>query len=184
MRYLQTFIILSLASLICIGQTPRPLTEKDLLTVEIQVESEAVALKDILIKDEHGSEYLTDLHIEFSIDTFKIEERQRLCLEIDYSTNGMVGSALEASREYDQLLNKYYRRLLSKLSEDDKKILIQSQKNWIQFRDSELEFNEVLTEDKSSGGGTIQRVIAASRILDLTQRRVIELYRYLGRNFE
>jgi uncharacterized protein YecT (DUF1311 family) len=96
----------------------------------------------------------------------------------------MVTSTLDANREYDKLLNKYYQLLLRSLNEEDKEILKKSQRNWIDFRDSELELNGVLMNDYYSGGGTIQRVFAAARVLELTRDRVIELYDYLNRKME
>lgn len=138
-------------------------------------------LKDSLLTSEKVAD---NFHIEFAADTFRIEERQRLKLVIDYSTNGMVTSTLDANREYDKLLNKYYQLLLRSLNEEDKEILKKSQRNWIDFRDSELELNGVLMNDYYSGGGTIQRVFAAARVLELTRDRVIELYDYLNRKME
>ncbi|WP_170265023.1 lysozyme inhibitor LprI family protein [Salibacter halophilus] len=163
------------------GQTPRQLTMLDSTEIEKKIQIKVQELKETLTKNEMTSD---DLLVEFRVDTLKIEERERLKLDIDYSTNGMVTAALDANREYDELLNKYYKILMKSLNEEDKEILKKSQRNWIVFRDSELELNGVLMNDYYSGGGTIQRVIAAVRVLDLTRDRVIELYRYLSRKLE
>lgn len=165
----------------CFGQTPRQLTKTDSTQIETEVEKKTQELKDSLVKSDQKAD---NLRIEFATDTFSIEERHRLKLGIDYSTNGMVISTIYANKEYDKLLNKYYQLLQKSLNEEDKEILKKSQRNWIEFRDSELELNGVLMNDYYSGGGSIQRVFAAGRNLDLTRDRVIELYHYLNRKMK
>ena len=71
--------------------------------------------------------------------------------------------------------------MLAKLSGEDKAILRQTQKNWLQFRDSEHELNSLPTKDEYSGGGTIQRTIGSDCDLELTKSRVIGLVDYLLR---
>ncbi|WP_370390458.1 lysozyme inhibitor LprI family protein [uncultured Winogradskyella sp.] len=181
MKTLQIILITLTFGLNCFGQTPRQLTKADSTQIETEVEMKSQNLKDSLLKSDLKDD---NLYIEFITDTFRIEQRQRLKLDIDYSTNGMVISTLDANREYDKLLNKYYQLLLSSLNEEDKEILKKSQRNWIDFRDSELELNRVLMNDYYSGGGTIQRVFAAARVLEITRDRVIELYRYLNRKMK
>ncbi len=159
------------------SQSPRRLTKKDSIKIETLVTLEINKLKQSLEGNDR------ELYNEFKIDTFRIKERQRLQLEIDYSTLGMVSATHEATKEYDKLLNKYYKRLKKNLNKEDQEILKQSQRNWIKFRDSELKLNSALVNAYFSGGGTIQQVIAASRVEELTEKRVIELFHYLNRKF-
>lgn len=177
-----SFIIffIGLTTTTLFGQRPRPLTKSDSIQIELKLNKSIQQLKH----ESQGSEYLDELSTLFKLDTFRIEERQKLKLEIDYSTAGMVSSAFDAMDEYDVLLNKYYSLLLKKLNEEGKTALRESQRNWIQFRDSELELNQLLTDEYYSGGGTIQRVIYASRALETTKHRVIELYFYLNRGYQ
>lgn len=162
----------------CFGQTSRPLTSVDSTKIERQIEVKVQKLRQLLSENELTKE---ELLIEFQIDTFKIEEKKRQKLDINYSTNRMIIVLLDANKEYDKLLNKYYIQLINSLNETDREVLKKSQRNWIEFRESEKELNSVLMNDYFSGGGTIQRVIAASKVLDITKDRVIELYRYLSR---
>jgi len=100
-------------------------------------------------------------------------------MKIDFSTVGMSNSVNELNRQYDQLLNTYYQKLLAKLKDSDKEILKQAQRNWTQFRDSELKLINLLSEDIYSGGGTMQTNRRSARSLYLTKKRLIELYQYL-----
>jgi uncharacterized protein YecT (DUF1311 family) len=97
----------------------------------------------------------------------------------NYTTFGMVHSTNDATADYDKLLNKYYKLLISKLSESDKEILRTAQRNWISFRDSEIKLIETMSKEDYSGGGTIQQLIVSGRINALTKERVIELVEIL-----
>ncbi|HSY61287.1 MAG TPA: lysozyme inhibitor LprI family protein [Cytophaga sp.] len=94
----------------------------------------------------------------------------------------MVQATNEAEKEYDLLLNKYYKLLLNKLESNDKAILQEAQRNWIKFRDSEVALIHLLSDEKYSGGGTIQSIINAATYLGMTRKRVIELMHHLVRN--
>lgn len=181
MKILLFFIMTLAFGINSLCQTPRQLTKADSVQIESEVDMKAQKFKDSL---KENIQYKENLHIEFSVDTFKIEKRKKLKLDIDYSTTGMIISTLDANREYDKLLNKYYQLLLTSLNEEDKEVLKKSQRNWIEFRDSELELNTALMSKYYSGGGTIQGVIAAYRVFEITKNRVIELFHYLNRKIE
>jgi uncharacterized protein YecT (DUF1311 family) len=134
-----------------------------------------------LEREEYDSDFAKQVSVEYQIDAFKIDQLLARRIDIDYSTSGMVTATYEAESEYDDLLNKYYQQLLAKLSGEDKAVLRQSQKNWLQFRDSERELNSLLTKDEYSGGGTIQRTIGSDCELELTKARVKGLVDYLLR---
>ena len=87
----------------------------------------------------------------------------------------------DANEEYDKLLNKYYQILLSRLKDADKPILRQTQRNWIQFRDSEENLNVVLSKEEYTGGGSADKVIYLSDRMELTKRRVIDIHNYFFR---
>ncbi|PKD43372.1 lysozyme inhibitor LprI family protein [Rhodohalobacter barkolensis] len=161
------------------NNNPRSITQDDSLKIENTISKELEQLGDSLrVLDKF---YLDEQFIEFKSDTFAIERRREMRMEINWSTAGMNNASYAAEREYDQLLNKYYQKLLGKLDDEDKEILRQSQRNWIRFRDSERDVNYMLTDWQYSGGGTIQTTINANHHLEITKHRVIELYRYLSR---
>jgi uncharacterized protein YecT (DUF1311 family) len=123
----------------------------------------------------------TDLSIEFAVDTFRIEQYMEKYMDHDYSTAGMRAATYEAAHLYDSLLNKYYKMLLAVLKPEDKKVLIQAQKAWISYRDSELKLVDIVSKDEYSGGGTMQQLIDASYYLEMIKSRTIEIYHHLGR---
>ncbi|SHF86579.1 lysozyme inhibitor LprI family protein [Dysgonomonas macrotermitis] len=119
------------------------------------------------------------ISIEFRQDTMIIEQQVTDMLNKDYSTAGMVKASVFTEQGYDKLLNKYYQMLLNKLKEEDRAILIDSQNNWAQYRDSEKQLIRLISSDRYTGGGTIWGPIASGTAADLTKDRLIEIYRYL-----
>ena len=164
-----------------IAQVPRQINEQDLARMKLKVHKAAdEQLKKWLAKPEKDN-YEDKDFLEFKTDTTKIEQFMKQRLAIDYSTAGMVEAAYDAEKEYDLLLNKYYQQVLKTLEVKDKPLLVEVQKNWLKYRDSERKMNVLLTDDKYSGGGTMQRIILASAYLELTKKRVLELRDYLSR---
>ena len=64
---------------------------------------------------------------------------------------------------------------------DDKKILIQAQKSWLAFRDSEMKLTETISKDEYSGGGTMQRLIDASQYMEMIKERTIKIFHHFTR---
>ncbi len=179
MKAVFVFGILLLQALFSFGQDSREVSHADTMKIQKEVESEVQNLK---IKLEKSDGYVNDaqkkLAIEFTLDTFRIEEINSKMMSIDYSTVGMVDATYSSENDYDKLLNKYYKILIDKLDATDKEILHKSQKNWLVFRDGELQLNSMLAKEKYSGGGTIQNLIVSGRVLEITKNRVIEMFQY------
>jgi hypothetical protein len=74
--------------------------------------------------------------------------------------------------------------LAKKLNKTDNEILKQSQRNLIQFIYTERKLNNLISKEDYLGGGTIQRIFVSSGYLDITKKRVLELYGYLTRFVE
>ncbi len=152
---------------------PKEVTPQLLQKIKAEVDKEAILLKQKLSKDDYSAE-----RIEFSIDTFKIEQIVSKRIDIDYSTAGMNIAVSEKTTAYDKLLNKYYNKLLKSLSAEDKKVLIAAQKSWLAYRDAELLLIGTMTKDEYSGGGTIQSMIATGSYSALIVRRTVEIFNY------
>ena len=178
MKLTQLFIILFLSQF-CLAQYPSQINDSLMSKLKLEVQKETEIFRQKLKKKEILTDFDLKVGIEFDCDTFAIERLIAKRMEFNYSTSGMVQAAYDAEAEYDKLLNKYYKLLLKKLSCSDKEVLIQSQRNWIQLRDSEDKLQNTLSKDEYSGGGTIQRVIIATSYLEMTKRRLMDLFNYL-----
>lgn len=145
---------------------------------KIKTEIDKVALK---LQTELKNNEESPLQIDFSLDTFRVEKYFEQYIKYDYTTVGMVNAGYEAAHAYDSLLNKYYRKLLSKLKAADKTILIQAQKAWVAFRDAEEKLITVVSDDGYTGGGSVQQLVNVSQYLDLIKRRTIQVFEHLDR---
>ena len=92
------------------------------------------------------------------------------CLE---KSNGvtveMINCTLAETIRQDALLNENYKRLSSKLTTERKNALIEAQRNWIKFRDTNCGFYA------DPEGGSAARLAAHECILNATAQRAKEL---------
>jgi len=158
----------------------RKLTEKDVVSLKASIENDAVKFKDSLLKV--SNDFTNEYDIEFEVDIYRVSELSKRKMEIDYSTAGMIKAISEEERDYDMLLNKYYKILRNKLDNKEKNVLTLSQRNWIKFRDSEKELNSmVYLHSYNNCGGSIRAVFSIQKICNITLTRLKELKAYLDR---
>ena len=127
------------------------------------------------------AEKLNEVQIEFEIDTFRVERFMDKWMDINYSDAGMSDGTYAGAKLYDSLLNKYYKRLLAVLKPDDKKVLIQAQKAWLLFRDTEYKLVETISKSEYSGGGTMQQLTESAEYLNLIKDRTIAVFLHYTR---
>lgn len=124
---------------------------------------------------------LSMLEIDFTLDTFRIEQYLIEYIRLDNSDYGMSNAGYEAAKQYDNLLNKYYKKLLATLNTEDKNILTNAQKTWLAFRDSEAKLIGTISKEEYAGGGTMQRLTESSEFLEMVRSRTVSLYNHLTR---
>ena len=182
----QIIFILSFVAInnVLTAQSPVEINDADLAKYKQEIQTEAQKLKQKLLKNDYLSDFNKNISVAFQVDTFLVERLLSKRISVDYSTAGMMKAAYDSETEYDRILNKYYLLLLGKLNDSGKEILKQSQRNWIRYRDGERKINNEIAKDVYSGGGSIQRIIVASRYNDITKQRAIELFNYLARFIE
>ena len=175
MKKIQIIFALILFQVSSFGQTDdKPIISDEMeLKFKAEIEKQVPALKSELLKQEKSKE-----EIEFSLDTFRINQLVLKRMDIDFTTQGMNYTVRQQATSYDKLLNKYYNRLLTKLDAEARKILITAQKSWISFRDSEIKLIWLLSESQYSGGGTIQTNIATDKCVQLTIQRTLVIFNY------
>lgn len=155
------------------------------VTIEIQrkirqdVGKEIPKFKQVLDKGGYNEAYK-----EFAIDTFKIERFMVKWMDMDYRDFGMRDAIYEGASMYDSVLNKYYKKLLSVLKNDDKKILIAAQRAWLNFRDNEIKLVYSISKPEYSSGGTMQQLTEASFYLDIIKQRANALFDHFSRTVQ
>jgi len=106
-----------------------------------------------------------------------IELQKCLDSKENSTTQGMTQCVIKAADSWDIELNKNYKTLLGLLNEEQKEKLKVSQRQWIKYRDSELEFSRSFYNQMQ---GTMWIPIAARTRLDLTKQRAQELLGYIS----
>jgi len=154
---------------------PKEITPEILKKIKAEIEKEIPDFKEKLSKQD-----LTADQIEFSLDTFRIEQLVSKRMDIDYSTIGMNITVDEQTASYDKLMNKYYNKLFKILKPDDKKILVAAQKAWLAYRDAEAKLIGTMTKEEYSGGGTIQSIIATGSYSTIVITKALEIFNYYG----
>ncbi|OXA78270.1 Uncharacterized conserved protein YecT, DUF1311 family [Flavobacterium aquidurense] len=86
----------------------------------------------------------------------------------------MNQTAIDNFTKADNELNQVYKKLVKKLDEKEKNLLITAQKNWIKFRDAKCEF-----EKQQYDGGSIQPLIYYTCLAECTEDRTEDLKRNL-----
>lgn len=81
-----------------------------------------------------------------------------------------------AYNKWDRALNSTYKLLMQKLPDKDKKLLRNSQRKWLKYKDAEFRFMPVHVQRK---GGSLSRVITHERMNNFVRARVIELEAYI-----
>jgi uncharacterized protein YecT (DUF1311 family) len=146
-------------------------TEKVQLQLKQEVEKEVPAFKKHLVNNDDTAS------IAFMVDTFRVERFEAKWLKLNYSDYSMSMAVNAAAKMYDDLLNKYYRKLMKVLNTADKKKLVEAQKAWLAYRDSE---DKVLlaVDNEAYSGGSMEALADASSWADLVKQRTIMLFNY------
>ncbi|HEX2787650.1 MAG TPA: lysozyme inhibitor LprI family protein [Ignavibacteria bacterium] len=100
------------------------------------------------------------------------------CLSIteNMSTMGMVECTDKAAKEWDKEMNRVYNKLKQILPADDFEKLQSSQREWIKYKDLEI---EAINSIYSKMDGTMYIPMNVSAIMELTRARTIQLQSYL-----
>ncbi len=100
---------------------------------------------------------------------------------LSYSENqttiGMTQCVVRAIEKWDKELNTKYQLLLNLLTDEQKVKLRNAQRQWLAFRDKEIEFSNQLYTDMQ---GTMWGIVAAQTKLELTRQRTLELTKYIS----
>lgn len=107
----------------------------------------------------------------------KIKYYTIVLIALMFSINSFAQTQLEmnqaANAKYkkaDAELNKVYKQLISILTQSEKLLLIQAEKDWVKFRDSSCKF-----ESSQYEGGSIKPLVYSTCLEDLTRKRILEI---------
>lgn len=135
---------------------------------------------EILSEQNSLSNFQKNIKADFTADTFYIEKVFIYSSGGTGSSNAIADCNYILLNEYDKLLNKYYKILMDSLNKDSKDMLKNSQRNWLEYRNSERKFNDNLYFDCDQG--LMQYIWISERAVEITKARVNEILEYLLRD--
>ena len=127
--------------------------------------------QDLAIKAKPASSIEETSEEEFDESQARVDE----CMQKDSSTAGMVGCINAEVAVQDKILNENYKKAMSVLNEENKKILKDIQRKWVAYKEAKCAFYPPQ--------GTIHRLDAADCYLQMTKERAAELA-YVASEFE
>ena len=104
-----------------------------------------------------------------------IDEQLNTCIETAPNNSELVGCALTAYKQWDEVIDEEYKKLSNSLPDGLRAKLENSQAAWIAYREHEFEFNN----DFFAGlNGTAWNVSSADWKMSFTRNRALELMTY------
>jgi|GEM_PF-3503745 uncharacterized protein YecT (DUF1311 family) len=153
------------------------LSDAQINRLKYRVDSSASVLHEKLI-----GKSVPLLNTTFTVDTFKVELLMKYKISLDTSKSEYVSAINDAEIEYDLLLDKYYKLLLSMHDDDTRKSLAEAQKKWIEYRDDEIKTIEKFYAEQKNANAKNKEVAKAKEHMELTKDRVIELFKHVLEN--
>ncbi len=133
-----------LISVGCYAQDDKPINIT--ATIENKIQKEAAGEASFFAKTLVDEGY-SEAQAEYMVDTFKIKTIMWKRMAIDFSSKGITEALYKAGKDYDNLIKKYYKKLLMVISTSGKLQLLESQKSWDAFNAAELKMVKVLGEN-------------------------------------
>lgn len=106
----------------------------------------------------------------------KIDQDLEKCLAQRNSTADQRNCITSATKSWDKELNISYISLSKKLTKAGKKELVEAQRNWMLFRDSEFKLIDKYYFDIKKG--TLFYVIAENKKLEIVKERALQMKEY------
>ncbi|CAN5384929.1 hypothetical protein BH10BAC1_BH10BAC1_20000 [soil metagenome] len=106
---------------------------------------------------------------------YAIDVTLNTCLDSNQTTVGMMECAGQARDAWDKELNKYYKLLMSKLTDIEKAKLKTAQKKWLEYRDTEFDASGTIYYDQD---GTMWKIVAVNRQVEIVRQRALDLKSY------
>lgn len=122
------------------------------------------------------SREFTDTEIEFKADTVLAEAKYVNCTEQDSSLAGLNTCIGEYIGSWENILNKFYQKLLPYTSGEMRTALVRSQSNWHSYVDNDVALYYSIVELQLIGG-TLGYIVGTYRAT-LVKERAIEMFHY------
>jgi hypothetical protein len=131
------------------------------------------------LKIQGRSDFSDSIQRLFIEDTFVVENLLRKQVEKESTNLGINKATIACSVEYEQLADKYYAILVSKMSEEDKKSVELWQQTWKTMIEKERVLIGHLMQERYSGGGIIHSLEYTNRLMMQQKNHLLTVIDYL-----
>ena len=118
---------------------------------------------------------MTSLYSQPKKTEYKIDTILSKCLDKNQTTVGMNDCLVKSQELWDKELNKYYKLLNSKLDSAGQRKLKEAQKQWLNFRDKEI---QLISDAYGKRDGTMWIIVTADKINQLVRQRAVDMIEY------
>jgi uncharacterized protein YecT (DUF1311 family) len=110
-------------------------------------------------------------------DKHPIDIKLEKCLSLDsnMTTYGMLNCIQESITEWEEVMNKYYSLLMSKIDAEQQNRLKEAQENWVEFKNAEIKFSN---STYYSMEGSMWLVVGLNNQKEIYKRRAMDLEVY------
>lgn len=130
-------------------------------------------------RENGASDFSDSIRRQFLEDNFVAENLRQKQLDKEATTLGINKANLACASEYENLVDKYFKILLSKMKDEDKYLVISSQKDWKSLMEKERTLAGKLMQEEYSGGGSIHSIEYTNRLMMQQKNRLLTLIDYL-----
>jgi uncharacterized protein YecT (DUF1311 family) len=118
----------------------------------------------------------SETEVGFIADTVLAEARFLYCNKLDPSVAGMNLCLNKYIKEWETILNKYYEKLIPFTSGDMRSALVESQRNWGAYLDTEVALYGSMIQTQFNGG-TPGNIVGSYKA-GLIKERAIRMFHY------
>jgi len=132
----------------------------------------SIMSNDLYISD--GRKIVFPIITDSIVSEHPIDSRLKRCVDKESTTSQHKLCISKAYEEWDKELNRAYKLLTAKLNANTKKVIRDSQRQWIKYRDAQINaINEIYDGEWSTAG--LSRMLG---IMDLTKNKSLELLEF------
>ena len=123
-----------------------------------------------------------DLWVTFRVDTFMIQKTLDANLKEASERYDASFAWSDAVSAYNEMIGRYYNLLMEKMIEIDRPYLEASQKDWLEYKQSEQILNQIIGRKEYNKSGLVNETYEYRRMVNINKDRAVELLNYLLRS--
>ena len=151
-------------------------------TADKDLVQEVAVFRAKVAKEKISSDMDKNLWVNFRVDTFTIQKTLEAHLANATARYDASFAWSDAVSAYNEMIGRYYNLLMEKMIEIDRPYLEASQKDWLEYKQSEQILNQIIGRKEYNKSGVVNNeTYTYTRMLNINKERAVELFHYLLR---